>query len=185
MALPLGLLRPSAVGAIFGALIIGCAEEAPPPPLTDEEVAALGITQGLAGRAVLRDGSCMPGCSPEPCHLERVPLTLHVLPGDPAIVVPQDSPESCMIDIGETKLPGFKVSEPALADSIAALDLSKDDVFSIQLDPGTYQLLLVDEAGCAFCWGTEIDGGIATCNRIHVEAESVTRKYIYINAAAE
>lgn len=185
MALPLRLLRPSLVGAIFAALIIGCAEEAPPPPLTDEDVSALGITQGLAGRAVVRDGSCMPGCSSEPCHMERVPLTLHVLLGDPAIVVPQDSPESCMIDIGETKMPGFKVSEPALADAVAAVDLSKEDVFSIGLAPGAYQLLLVDEAGCGFCWGTEIDGGVATCKPVRVEAESVAREYIYINAAAE
>ena len=64
-------MRPA---LLLSLLLSSCASEGF-TPITDEEIAALGLTEGVAGNAALKTGNCMPGES-DACRHEPLVATL-------------------------------------------------------------------------------------------------------------
>jgi hypothetical protein len=168
---------------LLALLIGGCpGGQFPPPHLSDAEIAALGVQQGIAGRNAVRDGNCMPGCTIEPCHVEPIGLTLRVLQPEPALIVPSEVGAMCQLQT-ETwnRLWGQPLQPDASPSSVAEIDLTNRDEFALSLDAGTYQVVLVDDSGCAFCPRTEDEAGVIRCGRVTVAWGQVVPYDIILN----
>lgn len=155
-----------------------------PEPITDAEVEALGIDQGIAGRAAYRGGDCMPGCGIRDCYVSDIPQSLVVLAAQPALVVPYlladaGGPRCTPAAPGRTGTP--LPSEPAV---IASVQLTGTDTYALSLDPGEYQIALVDESGCAWCdrYTADADAGMH-CQTVEVRPGEVTRRDVLMDVA--
>lgn len=166
------------------AIVGGCGSDAElPPPITDEEVAALGLTQGVAGRSAVRQGTCGPACAVGGCQVVPVDLSLRVLPPDPLLRLPTDASQTCTLRMQTSNpLVGFHM-EPVTP--LAEVALGGKKSYAVGLDVGAYQLVLVDDAGCGICLASEFDGGVETCSRVSVSAGGVTKTDVLLNVAVE
>jgi hypothetical protein len=179
------LLRTLAKSALILVLFGGCPNDGWPPPITDAEIAALGVTQGIAGRSAVYDGNCFPGCTTHPCGVERIRLSLRVLQADPALVPPTPAGDCHVQPASVGRVWGFHLPQEGAPLTVQEIDLSDKDHFAVPLDPGTYQVVLVDRSGCAFCPELEQQGDIWICRRVTVPSGQVVDHDILLEVAIQ
>ncbi len=116
-----------------------------PPSISDTAVKDLGVSEGVAGTVSVRTGTCTQGCGFE-CYATD-------LEGEVWAVSPDDLPgqpsSTCTPNIG------IHTHKQILGLPFATLDAGvfgrgsiQGDKFGIQLDAGSYRILIVDDAGC-------------------------------------
>lgn len=139
---PRAAVRIVALGALFG---FRCGYGTYPPDLSPSQVAAMGVTQGIAGRAAMREF-----CGVE-CGCSAVPFvgSVAVLAG--ALEPPAPgTPAACVPSLGiSSSVPLKGVRLAALDGGVVATVPLVAGAYATQLDAGTYTLALVDDAGCA------------------------------------
>lgn len=179
-------MRQLANGVLIAFAVGACVSDVLPPGISDAEVAGLGVQQGIAGRSAVRDGACMPGCLFQRCFVKRVSLRLRVLQPDPTMPLPTDASGLCALQsdtLGHVW--GFPLPQNGAPLTVQEIDLSDKDEFAIPLDPGSYQVVLVDNAGCAYCLQSEVQAGVGICGRITVSPGEVVHQDVLLNVAGD
>lgn len=165
------------VGAVSLLFVAGCGFPQLPSGINDEEVRALGITQGIAGKSAIRGGDCMPGMGIN-CSVGRAPFKLRVLKEGPPLTPDLDGACTSRAQLHPIVL-------AADSESIAEVDLHDKDRYGIELADGTYELVLIDDAQCARCFNAEgADGGLE-CRTVQVDEGSVTRLDLLFDWSAQ
>lgn len=177
--------RTTALLALAWTAGCGGGDERLPSGLTQEEARALGVEQGIAGRAALRTGSCMPACNPGSCSVTTLDTMLWAVPAQETQALPPPGAVGCTPARELSHAPGFATSGTGLAPA-GRVEL-RERQYALALPPGRYTLLLVDDAGCAQCAepvpsGT---GGPDVCQVLEVSAGRVVIWDLLFNQAAE
>lgn len=164
--------------ALFAAVLSSCAGLSPdfPPPLTEAEARNLGLSQGIAGRAAMRSGDCMPGMGFRTCAVVRVPMELVAFPADALVAASGE----CEQGVSATSWRSFQLLSDA--QPAARANLAKVEVYQLPLEPGSYQLLLVDENGCAACSRASPDSE-RLCLPTDVEPSRITLFDVFLDDA--
>lgn len=155
--------KPVIISFAAAVLLSGaCVSTELPPGLTTEEAAQLGVKEGVAGRAAVRAGNCMPGC-PAGCSIRPPGGELWAVEATGSEWPAPAGAETCRHALEAPGAPAFQST--AVEGAIAGRVPLSSTEFALPLRPGRYALLVVDDAGCAVCWGTAWapDGGPAGC----------------------
>lgn len=159
-------------------LAAGCGLPELPPALSDADAKVLSGGQGIAGRAVIHEGNCMPNSPPfSGCRNTNLPMILHVLHanrGDPTLVPGRTecTPKSTKWVSSVAQLLGLDFGS---LDSDKTVDLQHVTEFGIPLPVGDYFIVLTDRTGCGWC-----NGGWSqwspdrSCSPVHVSDAQVT-----------
>lgn len=165
---------------LLSALATGCADDF--HPITDDEVAALGLTQGVAGNTAKKVGNCQPsvGGLSSSCKHEPLDAALWLIPEAKADTFP-DAPlgSRCQVDVAHR--------QSTEADALVVASLLSGR-FGLEASPGRYMPLIVEADGCGSCLGA-LNGGIPggdvhTCPTVEVAAGKVTKMDVLLERAA-
>lgn len=159
------------------ALMASCSDEVVPSrftPITDDQVAALGLTQGVAGNTAKRIGDCMPGPPPN-TSCQDVPLdaSLWLVPEAKADAFTFDhSGARCFIQVGQ----------PTDVDAIVVTNLESGR-YGLEVDAGRYMPMIVEANGCGTCVRMSVNDTYA-CTLIEVEPAKVTKLDLLLDKAS-
>ncbi len=145
--------------------------------ITDEEIAALDLPQGLAGHSWMTVGNCFPStCVWATCVRKKIPATLVVVEGPLPLNGPTLEQANCAMTNPTGGWPDMFRYTLADAGVGARVDLTWLDTYAVALDAGTYSVVVVDTDGCGWCeTGVEQDdGGVPYCAPVRVEPGRVT-----------
>jgi hypothetical protein len=138
-------------------------------PISDDEVANLGIRQGLAGHAALHSGDCMPGAGLSGnCRYEALKRNLWIIPRErAAALTPAQLANAGNLD------------PQAIGASVVGLS---SGTYGVELPAGTYLPLLIDGSAGLCSSGMPYGVGDASCP-VAVETGRVTKLDVVLDQA--
>lgn len=142
-------------------------------PISDDEVARLGLTEGVAGNAAMRVGNCMPGVSGA-CRYEDLEAVLWLVPEANASTLKASPEEGC-----DLALAG--VSPGSVGATTAELASGQ---YGVQVPPGLYAPVIVQPSGCGSCISLTNQGS-TRCSLVAVEPSKVTKLDVVLDRAAQ
>lgn len=171
------VLALAGVAILFGP----CGLPELPERSTEQELGSHGIDQGLAGKAAVRTGDCMPGCGLRTCSIQRVPLELRVFEAEPRLQITLDPAHECRRPFGHLSVV-WPEDPPVVAGSVW---LGDKDQYALELAPGSYQSVMVDDAGCGTCAEEEDGDGGIRCRTFEISPGEIRPGDVLMNWAAE
>lgn len=171
---------------LLWALGASCAAHELPPAATTDELAALGVAEGIGGRSATRSGDCSPGCPGGlSCGVGDTPLTLVAAPSSRSFSAELGGASCTLSTVGGGAAAGFAVSASTLS-GFDSIDLRGKSLYSLALAPGEYRLVVHDGSGCARCIALRrTDSGADDCGAVVVTSGNLTQADVLLDFAAE